>query len=435
MTPSRRFLLATWGSPGDFGPMLAAGQRLRKRGHHVRFIGDSSIGAECEAAGFPFTPWRHGPSVAPISPEAGSGEFAAMTGLATFKLMCDRFMFGAASDYAQDILAEIAREPADAVLALDFLFGVAVGAEAAGVPCAFLSPHISIEPLPGLPPGARGLLPPRDAAERAENEAAVAFLRSLLNEGLPTLNAARTRLGLAPLAHVFDQFAAVERTLIALSPAFDFTPDWLPERIRYVGPLLDPAAWARPWTSPFAGRATRKLVLVSFSTTFQNQAAALQQVLDALGTLDVHGVVTLGPGMAGVALHPPANVALLESAPHDRVMREAALVITHGGHGTVARALAYGLPMLVLPMGRDQHDNAARVVARGAGLSLDAGAPSAAIREAVQRLLDEQGFRAAARDLGSAVAADLELPTLVEELERMAARGAPRTSVATRLCA
>jgi UDP:flavonoid glycosyltransferase YjiC (YdhE family) len=162
---------------------------------------------------------------------------------------------------------------------------------------------------------------------------------------------------------------------------------------------------------------------------------ALQQVLDALGTLDVHGVVTLGPGMAGIALREPANVALLESAPHDAVMREAALVITHGGHGTVTRALVHGLPMLVLPMGRDQHDNAARVVARGAGLSLDAAAPNAAIREGVRRLLNEQGFRAAAQELGRAVAADLELPTLVEELERIAALGTTRAIMTTRLCA
>ena len=63
-------------------------------------------------------------------------------------------------------------------------------------------------------------------------------------------------------------------------------------------------------------------------------------------------------------------------------MARAALVVTHCGHGTVMRALSHGRPMLCLPMGRDQNDNAARVVARGAGLRLGADAAPPAIRSA-----------------------------------------------------
>ena len=61
---------------------------------------------------------------------------------------------------------------------------------------------------------------------------------------------------------------------------------------------------------------------------------------------------------------------LLRSAPHDTVMQEVSLVISQGGHGTVNRALVNGVPLLILPMGRDQGDNAARVASKGAGLRL-----------------------------------------------------------------
>jgi UDP:flavonoid glycosyltransferase YjiC (YdhE family) len=46
---------------------------------------------------------------------------------------------------------------------------------------------------------------------------------------------------------------------------------------------------------------------------------------------------------------------LLPSAPHDAVMKEVSIVVTHGGHGTASRALWHGLPLLVIPMGRDQN--------------------------------------------------------------------------------
>ena len=102
-------------------------------------------------------------------------------------------------------------------------------------------------------------------------------------------------------------------------------------------------------------------------------------------------------------------------------MREVSLVITHGGHGTVTRALAHGLPLLVVPMGRDQDDNALRVTARGAGLALPTTASGPEIAAAVNRLIVEPRFAAAARRLSAAIAADLSSPALVDELEAMTA--------------
>jgi UDP:flavonoid glycosyltransferase YjiC (YdhE family) len=102
-------------------------------------------------------------------------------------------------------------------------------------------------------------------------------------------------------------------------------------------------------------------------------------------------------------------------------MREAALVVTHGGHGTVMAALMNRLPMLVIPHGRDQADNAVRVTARGAGLALSRSASTAEIRTALERLLGEASFGAAARRLGDALAAEARAATLVEDLEALSA--------------
>jgi UDP:flavonoid glycosyltransferase YjiC (YdhE family) len=114
-------------------------------------------------------------------------------------------------------------------------------------------------------------------------------------------------------------------------------------------------------------------------------------------------------------------VHLLRSAPHNAVMQEVSLVISQGGHGTVNRALINGCPLLVLPMGRDQGDNAARVEANGAGLRLPATAPESEIASAAARLILEPSCRLAARRLGEAIAADIDGAGLVREMEAIAA--------------
>ena len=162
---------------------------------------------------------------------------------------------------------------------------------------------------------------------------------------------------------------------------------------------------------------------MSFSTTFQEQGHALQRVINALGGIDVDAVVTTGPALVDASFDAPANVTLLPSAPHDAVMKEVSLVVTHGGHGTLSRALAHGRPLLVMPMGRDQNDNASRVEHHGAGLSLPPSASEADIAAALTRLVKEPRFRLAARRLQEAIARDLESGTLVTEMEAIAASG------------
>ena len=103
-------------------------------------------------------------------------------------------------------------------------------------------------------------------------------------------------------------------------------------------------------------------------------------------------------------------------------MPGAALVVTHGGHGTVTRALRHRRPLIVVPHGRDQNDNAVRVTARGAGLLLSADAPPAAFRSAIAALLTDRGYAAAADDLGRQVADEVERSPVVEELEALASR-------------
>jgi UDP:flavonoid glycosyltransferase YjiC (YdhE family) len=168
-------------------------------------------------------------------------------------------------------------------------------------------------------------------------------------------------------------------------------------------------------------QSNRPRALIACSSGSQGQSDLVQRVIRAMGTVEIDAVATTGPNLDIAGLRAPENVHLLYSAPHDAVMKEVSLVVTQGGHGTVSRALINGLPQLILPNGRDQGDNAARVEAKGAGLQLPPTASEVEIAAAVNRLTKEPHFRAAARRLGDAITADINASSLVREMEMIVA--------------
>jgi UDP:flavonoid glycosyltransferase YjiC (YdhE family) len=108
-------------------------------------------------------------------------------------------------------------------------------------------------------------------------------------------------------------------------------------------------------------------------------------------------------------------------ADHDALLSGCAAVVTHGGLGTTLRALAHGVPLVLLSLGRDQGFNAARLSELGAGIRLDAGAAAAEIRRAVDRVLSDPSYAAAAAELGARIAAEEPDTRAARALERCAA--------------
>jgi MGT family glycosyltransferase len=423
---SLSFLFTSWGNPGNLNPFLTAARRLRLRGHRVRILGEPDHQEETAKAGFDSISWRRPPALS--APPASDEEPV----WAEIRALLGQVTFGGAIDYAADTMDAIRSEPVDAILTNDLLAGPAIAAEAAGIPYALLAPHVSVRPLDGVPTGVTGLVPNDSTEYQAAEQTLRAHFIELLSSNLPALNRARAAFGLSPLNHIFDHYDRADRVLIGMSAAFDFPATRLPANLCYVGPLLDVPQWAQsgaePWTAPWSENRVRPRVLVSLSTSFQNQADLLRRIVAALGTMDLDAVVTVGPAMIKENFEAPANVSIIHSAPHDAVMKQVSLVVTHGGHGTVTRSLLNGVPLLVIPMGRDQGDNAARVVARGTGLSLADGATAQEIVSAVRRLLVEPHFRAAAVRLGKTMAQNMTSPLLVMEMEQLAMRGWRRSA-------
>ena len=82
-------------------------------------------------------------------------------------------------------------------------------------------------------------------------------------------------------------------------------------------------------------------------------------------------------------------------------------------------SLAHGVPLVCMPMGREQHDNAARVAACGAGTVLAADAAVSEIRQAIQAILGAPEYRAAATRMAAVMTHKNGRDTAVKELETL----------------
>jgi UDP:flavonoid glycosyltransferase YjiC (YdhE family) len=145
-------------------------------------------------------------------------------------------------------------------------------------------------------------------------------------------------------------------------------------------------------------------VYLTFGTVFRDPGP-LRIALDAIASLDVDLLVTVGPAGDPTTLgQPPGNVRVERYVRQSQVFADCDVVASHGGSGTFLGALGRGIPQLCLPQGADQFLNAEACRRAGVGLALEpAEATRASIEVAVDRLLSEPSFR----DRASAVAAEI----------------------------
>ena len=299
------------------------------------------------------------------------------------------------------------------------LFGPQVAAEAAGVPCVVLNPTINVVPAPGVPPFGHGASCRRD--RRGPSGAATSWRARCVaawDEALPALNAARAEQGLRPLEHVLDQGRSAARILVMTSSAFDFVrPAAADGQVRRPAPR-------RPRRRPATGRrrpGDDPLVLVALSSDYQGQEDLLERIVAAVDGVPARFVVTTGHGIDPSSFRGGPNVQIVRTAPHSEVLRHASLAITHCGHGVTIKALAAGVPLVCLPMGRDQLDVAARVVHAGAGVRLDQAAPPDEIASAARRVLADDSYRDAAERIAAAIAEETASDMAVAEIEAVLA--------------
>ena len=406
-----RFLLATWDGGGTIPPELGLAAELVARGHEVVVLSDDTVEQEATEAGATFTPWRRAPQARARDAErALIRDWEVRNPLAQVRQVGELLFFGPASLHAADLSDAIDQHSPDVLIVDALLTGASAGAEHSGLPTAAVAPNVNMLRTPGVPPMGSGLRPLGGRVGRAARRRAPPAQRRADGHRHAQRHASRAR----PRPR---RFAGAERP----AGGSGHLPDQRGVRLPADAPgpagrlrrgsrsrrtSGTPVAWTPPW--PHDGRPA---VLLSLSTTYMQQEDLLQRLVDALGQVDCHALVTTGPGLRSRPLtRVPSNVHVVESAPHGAVLPHVDLVITHGGHGTVIRALAGGVPVMVVPISRDQPDNAARVVHHGVGIKVSKRSSPEKFAGAVRRALADDALHADRPRHGRAVGARHRCP-------------------------
>jgi MGT family glycosyltransferase len=238
----------------------------------------------------------------------------------------------------------------------------------------------------------------------------------------PIINETRERFGLDTAGSWTDVFAGHDRLLSVVPSSFDIpVAGVVPKSMRYFGFLIPKATSVDVELGLPEGDAPA--VLVGLSTTYQRQEALLQRILDALETRTVRALVTTGRQIDPASLRLPSNAAVASYVDHALVLDDVDVLVTHAGLGTVAAGLSHGIPLICVPLGRDQHVNAARVAELGAGLALAPDATTDEIGAAIDRVLSDDRYRLGAAAVASASRASGGAPAAVDELESLLPRG------------
>lgn len=191
----------------------------------------------------------------------------------------------------------------------------------------------------------------------------------------------------------------------------DGRPWWSMQYVPFNGGAVAPDwAVARP-DRPRVGVTLGTVVPMISGTT------SLAVVIDALAALDVEVVLAAGAADLGPLGRLPDNVRSVGYLPLSVFLPSCSVLVHHGGSGTTAAPLFYGVPQLVLPGFADNPMSAQRVADRGVGLQHDPTTIDAGIvRDLVQRLIDEPQFLDAARQVRAEIARQPSPSTIVTRL-------------------
>jgi MGT family glycosyltransferase len=369
-------VLGAFGDPGHAFPAIALGAELVRRGHDVHLQTWRRWAEEVRAEGMSF----HAAPEYDVFPTLG-------------RTLRPYEAVERATRATVPLVEELAP---DAVVADILTLAPALAAERCGVPAATLIPHVHPDTPRSFPIYSLGARLPRTAAGRGMWSVLSRLVDPALARGREELNEVRRRLGLPPRERVHGGISD-RLVLVATFPQLEYPRSW-PAHVHVTGPLL----WEPPYhdVAPPAGE--DPLVLVAPSTSQDPSQRLLAAALEGLAGERVRVLATENRRPAPGPLAVPPNARLVDWVSYARTMPRCAVVVCHGGHGTVARALASGCAVLACPAAGDMYENAARVDWAGAGVRLPHRfVTPAAVRLALRRLLAEPERRERARELAA----------------------------------
>jgi zeaxanthin glucosyltransferase len=406
---------------GHLNPMSALARKLQSRGHEIVFIGVPDVGPTVRAAGLNFVSYCEeefpaGTCTRALAPVA---KIHGMEATRWTIRGAGRAFFQAASQHLPRVLAETGVE----ALVLDTIhMYLEVVSMSRGIPYAHVWAILNIDfsgtTLPSVVPGryentlqARA----RNIEDLGKSDNAFFGLVQPLAEEYAERNGLKLDWS-NPRATVSRRAAAV----VSQTPKeFDFPGIPWPSQFHYAGPFFD-GARRQPIPFPWERLDGRPLVYASLGTLVNGLDSIYKTILPAVGKIsEIQVVLAKGNNIELADLGPvPSNVIVVDRAPQIELLKRATLCITHAGLNTALESLAYGVPMVAIPIGYDQFGVAARITYHGVGESLGVGDLSVdALHALIQKVLNTHSYGEKAQYFKNIIAQRRGLDIAAEAIE------------------
>lgn len=403
------YLLAASPIHGHVGPVSQVARHLVAEGHRVTMLTGTRFRDVVDAVGARFRPLGGRADFDDRDPDTYIPDRLRYRGVRRAQYEIRSLFVETVPDQARAVAALVDELGPDAVL-VD-------GAFAGAIPLTLARSTrpavvgLGVTPLsqsgPGLAPYGMGLPPALSAAQRLTYRGMSAFAAGVLFRGVQRAGAqAFAEAGARLDFSVMDTSRRFDLFLQTGPRGLDYPRPGVSPNVRYVGVLPQaPSAAADPhWWPDLDG--TRPVVHVTQGTIDNLDLTRLvRPAIDALAGRDVLVVATTGGRPVETLGALPANARAGSYLAYDRLLPRTDVVVTNGGFGGVQAALAHGVPLVTAGVTEDKPEVTARVAWSGAGVDLRTGTPDAAtLRDAVDRVLREPAYHAAAGRLRDEIA-------------------------------
>jgi MGT family glycosyltransferase len=398
---------------GHLFPLVPVLDELARRGHEIALRTLASEVPLMRERGFDAAP------IAPAVEAIELDDFKARTPPGRIKRAMSAFGRRAEHDL-DDLRAAIGQHRPDALLVDCMTWGASAAAEAWGGPWAQWFPYPLPLSSPDVPPFGPGVAPLGGRLGRLRDGVLRALLEPPVTRAtLPPVNAVRARAGVPAVNSLDAHFTVAPLVLYMTAEPFEYPrSDW-PASVLPIGPCTWDPPIPRAEAPAWLAEVERPLVLVCTSSEFQDDGRLVMTALEALAGEDVDVVATMPS--AELPRSVPDNARVERFVPHGPILERAACAITHGGAGATQKALAAGVPVCVVPFGRDQLEVARRVAVAGAGTRLPA--PRLNPERLRLRVRQAMTMRAGARRVAEGFAAAGGPVAGADALEALAASG------------
>jgi rhamnosyltransferase subunit B len=417
-----RIVFTTWGSLGDVHPYLALALELKRRGHEAVVATVPTARGNVERAGLEFRPIRPDvPTEDPTSPGLVRKILDVRTGP---EFLFKQVLVPHLRETYDDTVAAV--QGADLLVSHQLPITSPIVAEQTGIewvsgvvaPMGFMSAY-DPPTLPHAP-----WMRPIAAWHPAIGGAVRRLGRALTRPWVKSWYQLRKELGLPPNGHpIFEGQYSPSSVLALFSRLLAAKqPDYPPQTVVTGFPFYDAAPQhpADPELRRFldAGEPPIVFTLGSAAVWIADDFYAVSSA--AARALGRRALLLAGENAAAIRAHAPDGIGVFDYAPHNAVMPRAGVIVHQGGVGTTAQALRAGRPMLVVPFGQDQPDNARRVVGLGVARTIPRGSYriDRVIGE-LSALLSDPGYAQRALGVGDQVRGERGTAAACDEIERV----------------